>query len=446
MTRYLLSFLYEAGSYLFYGAVILFLQSFYDPYIKWSKRKALLLGIISSADYILSLFFPENLIISLISILASVVVSVTDCERLKFFKALRIMLTQFLFLLSITNATMSVSAFISPNYNVEIIRTSVFEDLMTAFLYLIFFGGVFLYLRFRIAGKGLFIPVTRKETVFIIFYMVYTLVLFVVTAISVENKVNSYPSALEVIMAINTILLTVLLPVFIFRNRISEFFRESTEYQKAYIEAELSHFQQYKAAQEETRRFRHDIKNNLLCINDLLAQGKAEEGRKYLETLLGQVHSLSQKYVSGDEMLDSIISSKAHIMEKAYIDFSVEGVIAGELNIEAMDICSIFANALDNAIEASSAVNTEERFIKITIRSTSKLWLIRISNPVIQNVDTKKLFKNGFTTKKDKKHHGIGTFNIKRTVEKYGGVAEAECKDNIFSLEIVLPKLQLTTD
>lgn len=446
MISHVLNLLYEVGSYLTYGAVILFLQSFYDPDIKWNKRKALILGIISSTDYILSIFLPENLIITLIGSSASVIVSVIDCERLKFVKALKIIFTQFLFLISITNATISVSAFISPNYNVEVIETSVLEDFMTSLLYLLFFGSVFLYLRFRIAGKGLFIPVTRKETVFIICYMVYTLVLFVVTAITVENKVNSYPNALEVIMAINTIMLTVLLPVFIFRNRISEFFRESMEYQKAYIEAELGHFQQYKSAQQETRSFRHDIKNNLLCINDMLAQGKTEEAKKYLEALLGQVHSLSQKYVSGDEMLDSIIGSKAPIMEQASINFSMEGVIAGGLNIEAVDVCSIFANALDNAIEANSAVNTDERFIKITLKSTSKLRLIRISNPIIKNIDTKMLFKNGFTTKSHKKHHGIGTFNIKRTVEKYGGAVQAKCKDCMFTLEIVLPKQPLTTE
>ncbi len=440
MTEVIINFLYEIGTYFSYAAVIVFLQSFYEPDIKWNKRKALFLGIVALVDFIVTTFWSDNLIVSLILIFSTIVILVLDCGKRKVQKASKILITQFLFLLATTNATMTVSAFVTPNYNLDSIELTPFEDITSAVVYLIFFGSVFLYLRMRITGKGLFISVTKKETIFISSYFFYSLVLFFVAGISVENRGNTYPDALDILMAINTILLTTLLPVFIYLNRISEFFRESTEYQKVYIEAELKHFQQYKSAQEETKRFRHDIKNHLVCINEMLTQGKTEEGAEYLKSLLGEVQSLSQKYVSGDEMLDSIISSKADIMKKFSIEFTLEGVLAGGLNIEAVDICSIFANALDNAIEANSVSGLKEKYVKMTLKATNKLWLVRIINPVVVNIDTHKLFNNGFTTKKDKKHHGIGTNNIKRAVEKYGGAVDAKCKDNIFTLEILLPR------
>lgn len=440
MTETIYCLLSEVASYLLIAAVIVFLQSFYDPDIKWNKKKALLLGIIASADLTVSLILPDNIIIPVLLIFATIVISVIDSGKGKVIKALKVLFTEILFLISTTNATMVVSAFISPNYDIESLETTPFEDYTSVIINIIFFGAVFLYLRLRIAGKGLFIPTTKKERIFMGIYLFYSFVLFCVTAISVENKVNAYPNALEVMMAVNTILLTILLPLFIYRNRISSFFRESTEYQKIYIEAELKHFQQYKSAQEETKRFRHDIKNNLICLSEMLSQGKTEEGAEYLRTLVGEVHSLSQKYVSGDEMLDSIISSKACVMEEAHIDFSLEGVLAGGLNLEAIDICSIFANALDNAIEANSVLNSDKKFIRMKLKATNKLWLIHITNPVVKDINPEQLFNNGYTTKKDKKHHGIGTFNIKRGVEKYGGAVKAKCEDNIFTLEIILPK------
>lgn len=277
---------------------------------------------------------------------------------------MKVFFTEILFLISTTNTSMVVSAFISPNYDIENLELTPFENYATVIINIIFFGAVFLYLRLRIAGKDLFIPITKKERIFIGIYLFYSFVLFCVTAISTENRVNSYPNALEVMMAVNTILLTILLPIFIYRNRISEFFRESTEYQKIYIEAELKHFQQYKFAQEETKRFRHDIKNNLICLSDMLSQNKTEEGKEYLKSLLGEVHRLSQKYVSGDEILDSIISSKVCVMEEANIGFSLDGVIAGGLNLESLDICSIFSNALDNAIEATTPLPLMKSILK----------------------------------------------------------------------------------
>lgn len=446
MIETIYALLSEIGSYLLIASVIVFLQSFYDPDIKWNKKKALILGIIASADFTTSLIVPDNIIIPELLIFVSIAVSVFDSEKRKIIKAMKVFFTEILFLISTTNTIMVVSAFISPNYDIESLELTPFENYATVIINIIFFGAVFLYLRLRIAGKDLFIPITKKERIFIGIYLFYSFVLFCVTAISTENRVNSYPNALEVMMAVNTILLTILLPIFIYRNRISEFFRESTEYQKIYIEAELKHFQQYKFAQEETKRFRHDIKNNLICLSDMLSQNKTEEGKEYLKSLLGEVHRLLQKYVSGDEILDSIISSKVCVMEEANIGFSLDGVIAGGLNLEPLDICSIFSNALDNAIEATTPLPLDEKHIKMKIKGTDKLWLIQITNPVAKDINTQRLFNNGYTTKKDKSHHGIGTFNIKRGVEKYGGAVQAKCKDCMLTLEIVLPKQPLTTE
>ena len=133
-------------------------------------------------------------------------------------------------------------------------------------------------------------------------------------------------------------------------------------------------------------------------------------------------------------------------MEEANIGFSLDGVIAGGLNLEPLDICSIFSNALDNAIEATTPLPLDEKHIKMKIKGTDKLWLIQITNPVAKDINTQRLFNNGYTTKKDKSHHGIGTFNIKRGVEKYGGAVQAKCKDCMLTLEIVLPKQPLTTE
>ena len=42
------------------------------------------------------------------------------------------------------------------------------------------------------------------------------------------------------------------------------------------------------------------------------------------------------------------------------------------------------------------------------------------------------------TTKTDKENHGLGLYSIKRTIQKYKGLCEISCKDNIFSINITL--------
>ena len=80
------------------------------------------------------------------------------------------------------------------------------------------------------------------------------------------------------------------------------------------------------------------------------------------------------------------------------------------------DIYSLFGNALDNAIEASS--QTKEKFIVINIASNKQKIEICIensSNPVELHNNTI------FTTKQDAKNHGLGLSSIIRTLDKYNG-------------------------
>ena len=212
--------------------------------------------------------------------------------------------------------------------------------------------------------------------------------------------------------------------------------------QELYLQSELEHFRQYMHAQEETRRFRHDIRNNLLCMNEMLATGDNEKLGQYIKDMVEITDSLSFKYVTGDMLLDSILNSKAQYMEQEQIQFELDGVLAGGLTWKPMDICAVFANAIDNAVEACQKLPAEQRYISMQIKSSPQFWLIAIENSVAKAVDTKKLFQKngGYTSKSDSSRHGIGTYSMKQTVESYGAVLKADCTDSVFTLEIMIDK------
>ena len=44
------------------------------------------------------------------------------------------------------------------------------------------------------------------------------------------------------------------------------------------------------------------------------------------------------------------------------------------------------------------------------------------------------------TSKADKALHGYGIGNIRRTVEKYGGMMRLSCAERVFTVEIILSK------
>ena len=248
---------------------------------------------------------------------------------------------------------------------------------------------------------------------------------------------------LSIFYVVGTVILGLAVPVIMIISSVERSLREKNQAQEAYLAAELEYIGQYKKQQVETKAFRHDIKNNLALTQMMLEKGQTDEAKAHIADMLGNVSALSPKYVTGDEMLDLIVFMKADKMEEKNIRFTLDGVVDGGLNIKAMDMCSIFANTLDNAIEAASSC--EDPYINFSIKRTDKFFILKITNSAKSKVDIGKLMSSsGYTSKEDKDHHGFGLMNIRRAVENVSGLIKAESDDSSFTLSIMMPRNNLS--
>lgn len=477
------------STYLMIAGIIVFLHCFYDGGFQWNKKKALILlaytllftiadaltvdGTLHGYSDVFSMaengLTEENLdaidvamndwltgnihtaLIFLFFEIAAVILAVYDFKGKKIRGIAIFVLAYYLIRDHVLGLTMLLANYVlNQNGDILFFISAKFVgggSLVYTILSSIFFGIVFSYLYLRVYRKNIVMRCGKRENISII---VYYFVCYVINQVLINHDIIKY--ALEMPVRENDLpvavfagaytLLMLIIPLFIYYTRIQGYYKERTQYQEKFMEAELEHFMQFKKAQEETQRFRHDIRNDLLCMNEMLQNGKAEEAGKYLQDLLGVSERLSAKYVTGDEMLDCIVSAKAGSMEQRGIKFRLDGVLAGGLGWKPMDICSVFANALDNAAEACMQLPEEMREIEMKIKSTPQFWFVRIENPVKEPVNVGLLFqeKGGYTTKQNAGKHGIGTYNMKHTVESNGGMLQAECTNLRFILEIMIDK------
>ena len=100
---------------------------------------------------------------------------------------------------------------------------------------------------------------------------------------------------------------------------------------------------------------------------------------------------------------------------------------------QALDISTIFGNALDNAIEVCEKVPKEERFITMKAREKNHFLVIRVENSAPEESDGR------HTTKEDTFLHGFGLKNIQRAVEKYGGDCTVRFMNRTFFLTALVP-------
>ena len=197
-------------------------------------------------------------------------------------------------------------------------------------------------------------------------------------------------------------------------------------------------YEQFQAAEinnETLRRIYHDLKHQISFIRE---EKDPEKRESYLERLDNAVSGYEVYANTGNAALDTLLTSKNMICQELRITLTIFADATDMGFLDVMDLCSIFGNAIDNAIEAEQRIaDPDSRLIKITVRTQNRFLLIRIENYCTETIR----LSNGLiaTSKKDENLHGFGIKSIRRAVDKYEGTMTIEQEDEWFILNILLP-------
>lgn len=180
----------------------------------------------------------------------------------------------------------------------------------------------------------------------------------------------------------------------------------------------------------------HDMKHQIGIIR---AERNPEKKAAYLDELEGSIKGYEAQNKTGNGVLDTILTAKSMYCAEHEITLTAvaDGTVLGDL--DAMDISTIFGNALDNAIESTmTLVDPDRRLIRLALYAQNDLVLIRVEN----YFEGELLFENGtlVTRKADRDDHGYGLRNIRHTAERYGGSATVHAENNWFVLRVLIPK------
>ncbi len=185
--------------------------------------------------------------------------------------------------------------------------------------------------------------------------------------------------------------------------------------QKVYID-------EAKMRYEQTRAFRHDIKNHLSVLNGLLNSGKLEKAIAYLQKLDMASAAMSFPYHTGNPVVDILLSEKLGLAKASGIATEVSLILSNSYGIDDFDLCVIFANALDNAIHACQSVRGTKS-MRILGERQGDFYMLSFEN----TCDHETSFQIG-----------TGLSNIKSVAEKYHGAMLTEKKGQRFSLNVLL--------
>lgn len=201
------------------------------------------------------------------------------------------------------------------------------------------------------------------------------------------------------------------------------------------------HYERLDISQRELQSLRHDIKNHISCLYALLDSGHAKEAKEYIKELYTCNKGLQGIIYSGNIVIDSILSNGLANLENRGINLKCSIIIPPSLNIADVDLCILFGNLIDNAVEACERIVEpgRKKFIVLNVNIKKDYLFIDIANSFTGEV--KKQNNIYRTVKIDERYCGIGLFNIRKIVEKYNGEFSVSHSDNVFSVSVMLSLL-----
>ena len=195
---------------------------------------------------------------------------------------------------------------------------------------------------------------------------------------------------------------------------------------------------QYRQSRESIdviNRKYHDLKHQIAVLR---AEPDADKRSAYLDGMEEEIRDYEAQNKTGNSVLDTVLTGKSLYCARHGIELTciADGGKLGFLDV--MDICTIFGNILDNAIECELGISEKKkRLIRLAVYKRKDFLVIQCEN----YCPTPPEFRNGLpvSTKGDSAYHGYGIKSVRQTADKYGGTVTIHNKDQWFTINIVIP-------
>ena len=200
------------------------------------------------------------------------------------------------------------------------------------------------------------------------------------------------------------------------------------------VAAAQMHLEALKESQEKTILYRHDMRHHLALIGAKLADNNREAAQKYIAVIEENIESTTVEKYCSNYTVNLILYYYIVLAKNEEITVETQINLPEKNAISDMDLCVIFANAIENATNACKCIpSTNDRTLKIVCKPKNHQLIIQIINSYEGTV----MFADDMPVS-TKENHGFGTKSIAAVVKKYGGVYSFTAEDGVFKTRIIL--------
>ena len=212
-------------------------------------------------------------------------------------------------------------------------------------------------------------------------------------------------------------------------RKAAENFRDKERLQTLEFESKMNYkyYEDLQANTDKMRKYRHDTNNIIQSIYTLLDnpdKTSSEAAIKLTETLEAEINSININHYCSHPIVNAVLSDKEKDFTKSNISCKFNVNIPQNISIGGFDLCRVFSNILDNALEACGKGTNNEVSADASI--IDGYLYIKVRNPI-------------YITEKSKgNERGNGLEIIKQITDKYSGETIVSTENGIFETLVTL--------
>lgn len=189
------------------------------------------------------------------------------------------------------------------------------------------------------------------------------------------------------------------------------------------------HYQKLEQNYQTSRKIVHDMKNHMQAMMKLYEEGQTEEAHSYGLEVFHLLNQTGHMWYTENRMLNIILNEKLSEEEMKEVVLTLDIEEHSLDGIREIDLTTIFANLLDNAIEALGVQEEHDKFLKIYVGRVRDFLMIELSN------------SKGRRRKKKENHQRLGLKNVKEAIDKYEGTCTIEENEKQYRVILMIPSL-----
>lgn len=193
----------------------------------------------------------------------------------------------------------------------------------------------------------------------------------------------------------------------------------------------------------QAERLRHDLKNHVFALRGLWAEQAWEKLGDYLKRMEDGAQLGISEEATGNRAMDALLCQKRKQAEEKGIDWECDVRIPKQCRVNEFDLCVLFGNLLDNALEACGRLQDKGKaqeqevqpFIRVRAQAVKSCFLLDIKN----SMDAEEKQVRGSAKKESAQGHGIGLLNVSDVANRYDGAMQTEIRNGVFAISVLLP-------